>query len=70
MLKTIATVNIHEFMTYVLGKAKFLRVMANILLDSDSLCLEGVISNKNDKLMIVRKAFELVEFLTSDEMAD
>ena len=31
-------------MIYVLGKAKFIKVMANILLDSDALCADkGVV---------------------------
>ena len=50
LLKAIATKNVHEFMIYVLGKAKFIKVMANILLDSDALLEDGVIAAKNDKL--------------------
>ena len=37
LLKAIATKNIHDFMDYVIKEAKFIKVMANILLDSDAL---------------------------------
>tara|TARA_B110000285_G_C14683305_1_gene405679 strand:+ start:269 stop:529 length:261 start_codon:yes stop_codon:yes gene_type:complete len=58
-------------MIYVLGKAKFIKVMANILLDSDALCSDkSLAESKNDKLQIVRRAYEFVEYLTNDDMID
>ena len=50
MLKVVVEKDYHSFEEFVLGKAKYIRVSSNILLDSDQLVNKDVATSKNEKL--------------------